>query len=372
MISKNHLLFLAFSSEYKFAFLGLLTAFVVSMLVIPQIIRLVTRYRLYDIPDARKEHKSPVPTLGGVGIFLGLAISMCLWVPLRGDASTIAFCFSIVSLFLLGIFDDLKNLAARYKFLIEIALALLIAISGYRIESFNGILGIHELPVTAQYLFTILAIVGITNAFNLIDGIDGLAGSVGFMSLVTLGILLMVTGKTTPAIIAFSLAGSVAGFLYFNFNPARIFMGDTGSLLIGFVVAVLSIQLMQGNQGDAAAIPHIPVVALGISFIPVFDTLRVFTLRIWKGSSPFNPDKTHIHHLLTNCGLSHGLSTKIICSLHATVLMLAYLLEPLYQEITILLIVSLLLMASSLFRRLPSFPHLYSFFKERNRKYLGR
>src|SRR6185503_12393696 len=192
-----------------------------------------------------------------------------------------SFFFSIIVLFGLGIMDDLKDLSAKYKFIIQFGLAALIALSGIRITSFNGLFGIQDLNLSAQYTLTILAIVGITNAFNLIDGIDGLAGGLGFMSLLTIGLFLTMSGDGNTALIAFALGGAVLAFLYFNFNPARIFMGDTGSLVLGFVIAVLGIRLMQVNLHAAKPVlPHAPVFVFGIVLIPVFDTLRVFGIRI--------------------------------------------------------------------------------------------
>ena len=241
---------------------------------------------------------------------------------IRGGITIIAVLFAI------GMMDDLKNLSARYKFSIQVAVALLIAFSGVRITSFNGLLGIHELPLTAQYTFTILAITGITNAFNLIDGIDGLAGGLGFMSLVILGLFLNMSGDANKAVLAFSLGGGLLGFLYYNFNPAKIFMGDTGSLVLGFVISVLCVLLIQMNSLPGTNfIPHAPVFAMSIVAIPVFDTLRVFSLRIWQGKSPFTPDKSHIHHLLTNNGWSHSFTAKLICAVHALMLVLGYFLK---------------------------------------------
>jgi UDP-GlcNAc:undecaprenyl-phosphate/decaprenyl-phosphate GlcNAc-1-phosphate transferase len=232
----------------------------------------------------------------------------------------------------IGMMDDLKNLPARYKFAIQIAVALLIAFSGVRITSFNGLFGITELSVSAQYIFTVLAITGITNAFNLIDGIDGLAGGLGFMCLIILGIFLTLSGDSNIAIIAFALGGGLLGFLYYNFNPAKIFMGDTGSLVLGFVIAVLCIRLIQLNIGvKHPVLPHSPVFALSVVAIPVFDTLRVFALRIWSGRSPFSPDKNHIHHLLTNNGWGHSFASKLLCGVHAVVLIIGYFLKGLPQ-----------------------------------------
>src|SRR5688572_426531 len=170
--------------EYKFAFLCFISAFVVTLLAIPPIISIIRRYKLYDMPNSRKEHSFPIPTMGGIAIVGGMVISLLLWFPFTSELGQVAFFFSVAALFALGIMDDLKDLSAKYKFIVQVGLALLIALSGIRITSFDGLFGIHELPLSAQYSFTILAIVGINNAFNLFDVIDGLADGFAFMSLV--------------------------------------------------------------------------------------------------------------------------------------------------------------------------------------------
>jgi len=331
--------------DYKFALLCLVTAFVVTLLAIPPIINLIKRYKLYDMPNSRKEHTMPIPTLGGIAIAAGMIISLLLWFPFSGEIGQIAFFFSIAALFGLGIMDDLKDLAAKYKFVVQIGLASIIALSGIRITSFDGLFGITVLPVTAQYTFTILSIVGITNAFNLIDGIDGLAGGLAFMSLITLGLFLTISGDANTALVAFALAGGVLAFLYFNFNPAKIFMGDTGSLILGFIIAVLCIRLLQVNVfAPNAALTHAPMFVLGIVMIPVFDTLRVFSMRTWRGQSPFIADKTHIHHLLTNSGFSHVFASRVICFVHAFILIEVYLLQAMRQELTLIFLVTFMIL----------------------------
>jgi UDP-GlcNAc:undecaprenyl-phosphate GlcNAc-1-phosphate transferase len=180
-------------SDYKFALLSFITAFVATLIAIPPIISLIRRYGLYDMPNARKVHRNPVPTMGGVAIVGGMMLALLLWFPFSNESGQICFFFSIAVLFGLGIMDDVKDLSAKYKFIIQIGLAMLIALSGIRIQSFEGLFGINELPVATQYTLTILAIVGITNAFNLVDGIDGLAGGLGFMSLVTVGMFLTIS-----------------------------------------------------------------------------------------------------------------------------------------------------------------------------------
>jgi UDP-N-acetylmuramyl pentapeptide phosphotransferase/UDP-N-acetylglucosamine-1-phosphate transferase len=320
------------------------------MLSIPVIIKLSRKYSLYDMPNERKEHSFPVPTMGGIAVVAGMMTALFMWLPFHYEDMQVSFFFSIIVLFGLGIMDDIKDLSARYKFLIQVGLAVLMATSGIRITSFYGMFGIYELPLAAQYTFTILTIVGITNAFNLIDGIDGLAGGLGFMSLTTLGIFLTINGDISSALIAFSLAGGIVAFLYFNFNPARIFLGDTGSLVLGFSIAVLCIRLMQINT--LTTLPHAPVFILGIVFIPVFDTIRVFATRIWKGKSPFVADKTHIHHLLTNAGFSHVFATRLICFIHGFILLEVYWLKDIKEEFILLILFSFMLLVIAVLKNL--------------------
>lgn len=338
--------------DYKFALLCFVTAFVVTLLAIPPIIGFIRRYKLYDMPNERKEHNSPVPTMGGIAIVGGMMLSLVLWFPFSTEPGQICFFFSIAVLFGLGIMDDLKDLSAKYKFMIQVGLAVLIALSGIRIQSFDGLFGIHELPLASQYTFTILAIVGITNAFNLVDGIDGLAGGIAFMSLVTIGMFLTFNGDTNTALVAFALAGGILAFLYFNFNPARIFMGDTGSLVLGFVIAVLCIRLMQVNVFNASPVlQHAPIFVLGTVMIPVFDTIRVFAMRIWRGKSPFEADRTHIHHLLTNAGFSHAFAVRVICFIHALILIDVYLLRYYRQELVLVSLVAFMILVSMLLKK---------------------
>jgi UDP-N-acetylmuramyl pentapeptide phosphotransferase/UDP-N-acetylglucosamine-1-phosphate transferase len=306
---------------------------------------MVNRLKLFDRPNARKEHFVPTPTFGGIAIFAGTVVSLLFWFKFNNHPSTITFFLSMVLLCGVGIMDDLKDLAARYKLVVEAGLASLLAVSGIRITSFGGLFGIEELHIIAQYVITVVTIVGISNAFNLIDGIDGLAGGLGFMTLVTLGIFLTISKDLNYAMIAFALAGALLGFLYFNFNPAKIFMGDTGSLVLGFVIAVLCVQLMKVNAlYTAPVVPNIHVFTLGIVMIPVFDALRVFGKRIWKGRSPFSPDKTHIHHLITNKGYTHSLAARIICVVHGFILILVYWMKDWKPELQIVVLGCCMLM----------------------------
>jgi UDP-N-acetylmuramyl pentapeptide phosphotransferase/UDP-N-acetylglucosamine-1-phosphate transferase len=340
-------------SDFKFGLLTYVMAFVLTLIFIPPVIFMVKRFKLFDRPNARKEHLVPTPTFGGISIFAGMMVSLLFWFKFYNHPSIITFFLSMILLFGVGIMDDLKDLAARYKLVIEAGVASLLAVSGIRITSFGGLFGINELHIMAQYIITVVAIVGITNAFNLIDGIDGLAGGLGFMSLVTLGIFLTISKDLNYAMIAFALAGALLGFLYFNFNPARIFMGDTGSLMLGFVIAVLCVQLMKVNAiHPTPVVPNIYVFTLGIVMIPVFDTLRVFGTRIWKGRSPFSADKTHIHHLITNKGFTHAFAARIICVFHGFILILVYWMKNWKPELQVVALFCCMLAIVYLFSRI--------------------
>ena len=184
-------------------------AFICSIVIIPVIIKLVEKFHLFDKPDQRKEHTDPIPTLGGIAIFIGAALSMFLWQPSFPMAALYVMT-AIVLIFLMGIADDMKDLNASLKLLIELSMAAMIAYGGIRITSLHGLFGIHDLPIVLQYVFTIVAIAGVTNAFNLIDGIDGLAGGLSLISLVTAGALLLISGDDFFALLAFAMAGGVA------------------------------------------------------------------------------------------------------------------------------------------------------------------
>ncbi|MFM2337212.1 MAG: glycosyltransferase family 4 protein [Bacteroidota bacterium] len=353
MNSHQSLIDVTILTGFKSAMLCFISAFVMALLVIPPVISIIKKNKLLDKPNARKEHTTPVPTMGGIAIAIGMLVSLAIWCPFPKTTAPISFFFALIGLIILGIYDDLKDLSAKYKFVVQFALAALISIAGLRINSFEGLLGLEQLPIQGQHLLTVLAIVGITNAFNLIDGIDGLAGSLGFMSLMVLGIFLTLAGDANTALIAFALAGSLMAFLYFNLNPARIFMGDTGSLLLGFVVGVLSVRFMQVNAVSAnPVVPFSPVFSLSIVFIPVFDTLRVFATRMWNGRSPFHADKTHIHHLLTNQGFNHAFAARSICFLHALILLTAYWMKNVKQEIVLLVLLCIMLIGLAVLKNL--------------------
>lgn len=302
----------------------------VSLFSIPNIIYIAKRKRLLDIPDnQRKLHTRVVPNLGGVGIFFAFFITASLLIG--GDFSKWNYiATACLILFITGLKDDLVAISPTKKFLAQaVAATITVVFAGVRLHSLGGLFGIHDLPVWMSVPFSIIGCMFVTNAFNLIDGIDGLAGTIGVYISIMLGSCLAAYGNASAAVLAFSLAGGIIGFLRSNMPPARVFMGDTGALLIGFVVSVLSILSINayhtGGTVDQliTSAPAVFVLTLSVLFVPVFDTFRVFTLRILKGHSPFRADRTHLHHYLLDLGLSHGKTVLVILFMNVLITFVA-------------------------------------------------
>ncbi len=291
-----------------------LTGFMITYLSIPSILEIAYKKNLFDVPDERKVHKREIPSLGGLGIFIGVLITFIIWSPneslIAGEYKYVLTSYMI--LFFMGLKDDLIVMEALPKLAIQIFIAGLITYGGLRITSLYGLLGIYELNIYISYALSMFFIVGITNAFNLIDGIDGLAGGLGGINCLTFGGLMYVYEQYDYAILAFAIGGSLLAFLRYNFSsyPTKIFMGDTGSLLLGLSVAILSITFMNiGSNTEKLNVISPPIVVLGIILIPVTDTLRVMVIRILEGRSPFSPDRNHIHHQFLASGVTHKMAS---------------------------------------------------------------
>ena len=215
----------------------------------------------------------------------------------------------------IGLKDDITTVSAFKKFFVQIlATGIVMFLGDIKINDFQGFLGLNHIDDRFAYAFTFLVIVGLINAFNLIDGLDGLAGTLILISASAFGFFFYRYGGTTYApfaLVAFSLVGSILGFLRYNFRNAIIFMGDTGSLVCGMIVSVMAIQFVQMKAVESA-----PSIAVAILIIPVFDTARVFAIRIYNSKSPFSPDKNHVHHILVNLGLSQIQTVVVLASIN--------------------------------------------------------
>jgi len=327
--------------------LAFITSFLLTYLAIPSIIKVAKIKKLYDEPGERHAHSEVIPTLGGIAIFAGVLFSIIFWTPfgIFGDLQYI-LCAMII-IFLIGAKDDIEPIAPTTKMVGQfVATLILIFKSDVRITSFYGLFGITELPGWGELVISVFTILVIINAFNLIDGINGLSASIGAVISVTLGTWFFLTNNLVMAIIAFALLGALIAFLKYNYTPAKIFMGDTGSLLLGLISAILALKFIEINKtiDHAYRIDSVPAVAIGILIIPLFDTLRIFTTRMIKGKSPFRPDKTHVHHYLLDLGFSHMQSTGILVFINMLFIGLAFML----QHIGILPLVLLLLALASI------------------------
>ncbi len=302
-------------------------AFIITFLAIPAIMNVAKEKKLFDLPDARKLHSKPIASLGGVGIFLGFFLS-CLLTVSNKESSDLRFFFaSALVIFFLGLKDDILVISAIKKFLGQLAAAaILIHLGNLRIESMHGFLGLGALPEPLSYLISYITIIVTINAYNLIDGVDGLAGSLGVLTSSIFGVYFFVAEMPAYSLMAFGMTGSLLAFLVFNFNPAKIFMGDSGSLLLGLVNAILVIKFISVADAPNAAFPVASCVAVGFSIlvVPLLDTLRVFSLRIAKGKSPFVPDRNHIHHLLLDRGLNHRYVTVSCVTLNVAFIVMSY------------------------------------------------
>lgn len=288
----------------------------VGLFSIPNIIFVAKRKRLLDVPDNnRKLHARIVPNLGGVGIFFAYIIVTSLFINPSTFEKWNYIAAACLILFITGLKDDLVSISPSKKFIAQFAASFITAyLADVRISSLQGLLGIYELPYWISIAFTVVGCMFVTNAYNLIDGVDGLAGSVGLISCLFFGITFALAGHSSEAIVAFSMMGAIAGFLRFNIAPARIFMGDTGSLLIGFVLAILGVLFVKtfqtGPVGNTSMLilsgSGALLIALAILFMPIFDTFRVFSRRILQGHSPFRADRTHFHHYLLDLGMNHN------------------------------------------------------------------
>jgi UDP-N-acetylmuramyl pentapeptide phosphotransferase/UDP-N-acetylglucosamine-1-phosphate transferase len=308
-----------------------LTAFLITYFATPSIIRVAFEKNLVDEPGERRSHSKSVPTLGGLAIFAGLIFSTTFWIPFEvqytSGASNLQYILSaFIVIFLIGAKDDIIPLPASKKLAGQIFAAfILVYFANIRLTSLFGILGMHEIPNYIGVPLSMLTIIVIINAFNLIDGINALSATIGCIICITFGSWFFRMGRLDLAIIAASTTGSLIAFLRYNLT-AEIFMGDTGSLLIGLTASILSISFIQANLDyiNEYSVKSVPAVAIGVMIIPLFDTLRVFTLRVLKRKSPFSPDRTHIHHLLIDLGLPHLSATALLGFVNLCFIFLAF------------------------------------------------
>jgi len=297
--------------EFTTIWMVFLLALVFAILLTPFSMHLARKLGAVDTPNERSVHVQATPRLGGVGIGISLVATISFYIPL--DQFNSGFLVGLLIIFLTGLLDDVKSISHRLKFLGEIlAVVAFISISGSELTGVGNLFGLGDINFgPLSFIITIICMVGLINAMNLSDGLDGLAGGLAVIAALFFALLAYKTGQGDSLLIALAVAGSLIGFLMYNSFPARLFMGDVGSLMIGYTCAVLAVQLT--HAGDGLAIQPISIAL--ILAVPLLDTLIVMSKRIGQGGSPFLPDNTHMHHRLLGLGLSQNQSVSVLYAL---------------------------------------------------------
>ena len=300
---------------------GFVTAVVLGMIIIPNILLISYKKQLFDVPDGRKVHKTPVPRLGGLSFFPTILIAMALNVGLRylsgpsldvlaipQTGIELLFIFAgLTMLYLVGEADDLVGVGYKVKFLIQIIASVLMVLTGTWLHSLGGLFGIHEIPSWFGIPLTLVIVVYITNAINLIDGIDGLASGLCCISLAVLSVMLFLRHDYVHALLALTTLGVIIPFWFYNvfgneLQGHKLFMGDAGSLTLGYILSFLVLRLsFPAHTGDDAS--RDMIIAFSTLLVPLFDVVRVVFHRARKGRNPFLPDKNHFHHKLLRTGM---------------------------------------------------------------------
>ena len=297
-----------------------LLAVLLASIIIPHIIFISYKKRLFDVPDDRKVHKTPIPRLGGLSFMPVIFISLCVITGARyfmnfpidaiwASDLFIQYLFLVAGLtmlYLIGVADDLVGVGYRYKFVVQIISASLLPLSGLWINDLGGLLGLHEIPAYIGMPLTVFFVVYVTNAINLIDGIDGLASGLSCIALGLLIIVCAVVGQWTHAFLAAAALGVVVTFYYYNVfsvSGRKLFMGDAGSLTLGYLLSFLILHFWHRTSYWNPFEMNLNMVTLSTLLIPLLDVVRVFYSRVREGRNPFTPDKNHIHHKLLRTGM---------------------------------------------------------------------
>ena len=324
-----------------FLLFGFLFAVSLGMVIIPRILVISHKKRLYDVPDARKVHTMPVPRLGGLSFFPVILMSMFLVIGFRlyfWDVNVSGLSFNMLYeylflfvgmtlLYLVGVCDDLVGVGYRYKFAVQIAAAFLLVLSGNWFDSFGGLFGIYSVPVWVGVPFTVFIVVYITNAINLIDGIDGLASGLCCIALSVLSVIFFLRGQYVYALLAICTLGILMPFWCYNvFGNAnrghKLFMGDAGSLTLGYVISFLIIHMSVTNEVSPTLSNPYMVIAFSTVLVPLLDVIRVVLHRLREHKNPFLPDKNHFHHKLLRTGMRVRMVMVCIIAISALFILL--------------------------------------------------
>lgn len=300
----------------------LLSGIILMAVQLPLLIHVFTRRNWVDNPDERKKHKKAIPAIGGLALGLTLLELSLVFPSLREFwMAHHGVALPMLVLLITGAWDDQKNLSSRLRFLIQAGCAVYLVASGVSVGFLGGIFGFHELPFWFDASLTVIAVIGVTNAFNLIDGIDGLSGGMALMNLLTFALIAYLSGNAVLFSLALTWAAMTLVFLFYNWSPAKVFMGDGGSLVFGFFFIAMGLSLRQSPE-ISNALPSSASLALlaALLMVPVTDTLRVFAFRISQGRSPYSADRNHLHHWIVRNRTGHTIATLRILLVHALIL----------------------------------------------------
>jgi UDP-N-acetylmuramyl pentapeptide phosphotransferase/UDP-N-acetylglucosamine-1-phosphate transferase len=330
--------------------LGFSIAYAITHFGIPIIVKAAVLKGLFAETNSRSTHKKPVPVLGGVGVFTGFILSTSVVAGSHFPFELSYFITGLLLIFIVGVKDDILGGTPHKKFIGQTLAALFICVlADIRINQLHGFIGIGHIPYSLSIILTVLVLLVLINGFNLIDGIDGLASGIGILVSFVLGIWFFITGNIACTIMCAALAGGLVSFFIYNVfsRKNKIFLGDTGSHVIGLVLGVLVVRFLQLEPSSKGFAEIDPAIAFSVSLfiLPLFDTLRVFSIRIAQGKSPFEADRQHIHHRMLELGFSHLQSTLILLSVNLVFIITCYLLQDLGNVILIsiqLIVASLL------------------------------
>jgi len=327
-------------------------SFLLTFLIFPVLIKLFKQWKVLDSPGLHKIHEKFTPSIGGLPIVIGVAFTLLIAMPFSELSKFKIFFLTTALMFITGLRDDILILSPRQKMISQfLPIIIMVAFGDTLLNMFYGLIpGVIIFNKYVAFAVTMITILILTNSYNLIDGLDGLAGSIGLIVLTFLGVWFYNVGNSGLALISFSFSGAILAFLIFNWQPSRIFMGDTGALTIGFLLSYLIIQFINLNYQLPS--DHLLKFKASVStsvcllIIPVFDTLRVIILRLRKFQSPLVADKNHLHHQLLRLGYSHSISVIILGSFNLLFLALAWVLR--YEADTVILpIVTCLCLATN-------------------------
>jgi len=308
-----------------------LTSFLMVIFSIPSILTIAKEKHLYDEPSERKRHLTKTPRLGGLAIFVSFVFSVSIWGQFENIKDVQFILAAILLIFFSGLKDDIIVIAPFKKLGAQIIAAGIVVLkTDLLISNFHGVLGIYELPQFLAYFISLFTLIVVCNAYNLIDGADGLAGTLGMVMCLSFGLLFSINKDLEWALIAFTLAAALLGFLFYNFQPAKIFMGDAGSLCVGFLLGIFSIHFLEMNIqhfGYTERMNASPGMVIAILIVPLYDTLRVFILRAKQKKSPFHADHNHLHHQLMKIGLSHKQIALSLSMINVAFIGLAWLIQ---------------------------------------------